>query len=506
MHVRHALLAAFVCALSVRVGGAQCADGSAPPCVRIPARSVAVLPFRSDSAQQYFADGVADAIINALAQLGNVKVISRTSSFAFRGREVDLRTIADSLGVAKIVEGSVQKVGDRIRVTANLTDAKSRSTEWSQRFDNTVANVFELEDSVAQAIASRVGGKASTAQRQLAKTNVEANDHYARGRAALYRRDAPSILAAIEAFRQSIRADSRYAPAYAGLSSAYSLYLVLVVWPALSKATSPDSTYGWAARSLAAANRAIALDSSLAEGWAARGYLKLFASTTPDDTERDLRRALEIRPSYSDAYGWLAQLLAFNGRAPEAMEPATRAVELDPMSIGLRMGYSSTAFASREYARAFEQARAVRMTRPELAPAAEWEALALLMLGRSADCLAIPGLPVGLDALCLHAAGRGAEAASRVTALAEDWERGGHATYQMANIIYYFGYSGQVDEFKRWQLLHFERFPLSGTFHFGGLYDALFRQEDVTARVHVEGLRQAAWARVVRESRVVGLP
>jgi TolB-like protein len=484
-----------------------------PPCLNrsAPQRSVAVLPFKNngaDPSQQYFADGITDAITDALAQLPGVKVASRSSAFALRDRNISARAMAESLGVATLVEGSVLRSGSRVRVSARLIDAKSGFAMWSETVTRNEADIFELQDSVSMAIAARLGAASATDRQRSAKrgpVSTEAHDLYLRGRSSLYRRDAPSILAAIDTFKRSIRADARYAPAYAGLSSAYSLYLVLHAWPALSKATSPDSTYGWAARSLAAANRAIELDSGLAEGWAARGYIKLFASTTPDDTEHDLRRALEIRPGYSEAHGWLAQLFAFNGRVPEAMEAATRAVELDPVAIGMRLGYTVSAFASRQYARAFEQAHAVRMTRPDMAFALEYEALALLMLGRSADCLALSGLP-SAEAMCLYAGGRGAEAESRVTALAGDWERGGNGAFQLFNIVYYFGYSARVDEFNKWQSLAYERFPLSGDISLGGLNDPVFRQENGNARAHVQGLRQAAWDRVRRESATVVLP
>ena len=509
-----ALILLVACVVLPCVGTAQCPDGSQAPCQSrsVPQRSVAVLPFKNngaDPSQQYFADGITDAITDALAQLTGVKVASRSSAFALRDRNISARAMAESLGVATLVEGSVLRAGSRVRVSARLIDAKSGFAMWAETVTRDEADIFELQDTVSRAIAGRLGAASVTDRQRVAKrgpASTEAHDLYLRGRSSIYRRDAPSILAAIDAFKQSIRADARYAPAYAGLSSAYSLYLVLHVWPALSKATSPDSTYGWAARSLAAANRAIELDSGLAEGWAARGYIKLFASTTPDDTERDFRRALQIRPGYSEAYGWLGQLFAFNDRAPEAMEAATRAVELDPIAIGMRAGFSSTAFASREYARALELARAVRMARPDLALAHEYEALALMMLGRPEDCLVLSGLPAGLDAMCLQAAGRDAEGASRVAALAEDWERGGRAPYQMLNLLYYFGHSGRVDEFKKWLSLGYERFPLSGATDAGGLYDALYRQENGNARAYFEGLRQAAWERVQRESRAVVLP
>ena len=471
-------------------------------------RSVAVLPFRSDSAQQYFADGIADAVINALARLGNVKVISRTSSFGFRNRTVDVRAIAESLGVAKIVEGSVQRVGDRVRVTANLTDAKSRATEWSQRFDNTVANVFEMEDSVAQAIADRVGGRASTVQRQISKTSVEANDHYLRGKDLLYRRDPASLLAAREEFRRAIRADARYSPAWAGLSHSYSLYLVIREGPLASKETSPDSTYGLAARALAAANRAIALDSTLPEAWGVRGYLDLYASAPFADGERDLREAIRLRRGYAEASGWLGQLIAYHGGpAGEAMALAAKGVELDPASIGMRLGYTGAAWATRDYVTALENARAVQILRPEFEPITSlYESPALAALGRAEECLRLARRP-SLRPYCLVGAERRGEAEALVDSLSADWERGSSASYGMIHISNYYGMTGQANQYLKWVTRSYERIPIGVGFgNFGGLSDPVFRAEGGRARAAIESLQQAAWDRIVRESRLAVLP
>jgi tetratricopeptide (TPR) repeat protein len=250
------------------------------------------------------------------------------------------------------------------------------------------------------------------------------------------------------------------------------------------------------------------LDSSLAEAWAARGYITLFASGPPTDAERDLLRAIRLRPSYAEAHGWLAQVYAYpdQGREGEAMAPITRSVELDPGNVGLRMGYSGVAFGARDFALAYETTRALRVLRPDFRYSVLFEGISLAKLGRWQECLRIPGVLKGTEALCLYAGGRNSQAASLVATMVEDWERGVADIYQMVNLIYYFGQAGQVVELKQWLSRAYERSPVWAGLSFGGMLDPAIGVEGSDVRAYLEGLRQTAWARVLRESRAVALP
>ena len=483
---------------------AQCPDGTVPPCrVRraAPEKSVAVLPFRNigaDPTQQYFSDGIADAILNALQRLPDVKVSARSSSFIFRDRDIDVRTVGESLGVAKIVDGSVLQAGERVRIVASLSDARSRQTIWSQNFDRTRSEIFELLDDVSRAIANRVAGLDSLGQTRLISRGTSvpaAHDRYLRGRELLALRTPAGVRASVREFEEAIRLDRRYAAAYAALGSAYGLAGTLVVY---SRPGPADSNYAWAGRALAASNRAIQLDSTNAEAFAARGYLQIYTNPAADKAEADLLRAIRLKPSYAEAHGWYAQHLAMQGRHAEGLVAVDRAIELDPLSLGMRLARVSTNLLGGAPAPALEDTRAIHA----LYPAVRWlrlaEGWALVLLGRNDECLRTQELG-GIIAMCLHSAGRAAEAAQRIDSIISTLG-GEPEEYALANITAYFAWTAQREQARKWLQRSLERAPIH-PLSVIGMREPLRRRYGEAFEQELARLQHDAWARVVLESQ-----
>ncbi len=288
------------------------------------ARSVAVLPFIDLSPardQAYFSDGVTEEILNALAHVPELRVPARTSSFSFKGRDLQVREIARQLGVSTVLEGSVRRDGNRVRITAQLIDATSDTHLWSQTFDREVRDVFAVQTEIARTVTAALkvrladGGPAPA-------PSAAAHDLYLQGRFYWNRRSAADLRRAIQLFGDATRADSTYARAFAGLALAYASLPIsgpdAPVMPTLVKAED-------------AALRAIALDPSLGEAYAALGYTYHWQWRWAD-AERALRRATELAPADASAREWYGEHLVKVGRAREAEAEVRRAVMLDPLS------------------------------------------------------------------------------------------------------------------------------------------------------------------------------
>ena len=290
----------------------------------VDARSVAVLPFVDMSPgrdQAYLSDGVTEEILNALAHVPGLRVPARTSSFSFRGRNLQVREIARQLGVANVLEGSVRKDGDRVRITAQLIDARSDTHLWSQTFDREVADVFTVQGEIARIVADalkvQLGGGGP-----VPAPSAAAHDLYLQGRFYWNRRSADDLHRAIQLFDDAARADPTYARAFAGLAAAYASL------PIISSDASDSATLVKAEQ---AATRAIALDSSLAEAYSALGYAYHWQWRW-EEADRAFHRATELDPNDAGAHQWYAEYLAKMGRAREAEAEVRRAVMLDPLS------------------------------------------------------------------------------------------------------------------------------------------------------------------------------
>ncbi len=289
--------------------------------------SVAVLPFDDMSAngdQEYFADGMTEEIINALARLPDLRVVARTSAFAFKGKDADIRAIGEQLGVRNVVEGSVRRSGDRLRVTAQLISVADGYHIWSETYERDVTDVFAIQEDVAtrvaEALSVRIGGRSLG---QGPPRDPRAYELYLTGRQLFAQRTEASMRRAIENFEQALALSPSYAPALSGLADALTQ---LTVWDF-------DTSPAVLERAHDAAQAAIRADPMLGEAHASLGRQR-FAGGTWDweGADRHLRRAIELSPGYAMAHMWRAEMLMHRGRVPEGSVEIQRALELDPFS------------------------------------------------------------------------------------------------------------------------------------------------------------------------------
>jgi TolB-like protein len=303
--------------------------------------SLAVLPFADmspESDQQYFSDGITEEILSTLAGIREIKVAARSSAFAFRGQSPDIRTVGDSLGVAYIIEGSVRKAGNQLRITTQLIDAADGTHLWSESYDRTMDDVFAIQTEIAQAIAGalRVPLGLEEAERLVSPTDdLEAYDLYLAGRARIKERGA-SLTEASRLFEAAIARDSTWAPAWAGLAEAKEL----TAWyPDAWGGAAPQSIVereehfrGYQDQAEAAARRALALDQDNASAHVALGSVHR-NRLEHDLAEAEYLRALELDPDSGEILTQYAQLLMNVGRLNEEIHVSERSIELDRLAV-----------------------------------------------------------------------------------------------------------------------------------------------------------------------------
>jgi len=350
-------------------------------------RSVAVLPFvniGADSANEPFSDGMSEELITALAKVEGLRVTARTSAFSFKGKEVDVREIGNKLNVSYVLEGGVRRAGSQLRVSAQLINAATGYHLWSDEYDRDARDVFAVQDEIARAIVGALRVKLSgTANATLVKPstgNPEAHDLYLQGRYFFARRDSTSLRKAQDYFEGAIQRDSSYALAWAGLSDAYSHIGVFGYVP-------PRAVY---AKAKAAALRALALDSALAEAHTSLGFIALFYDWDWPTAGRQLDRALALDPRYPDAHLFHGWYFVATNRIDDAIREVQTAVNLDPFSSVNNARLASMLFLARRYDEALAQSRRVlELDSMFQGPAGRAElARAYLWLGRCAEALA----------------------------------------------------------------------------------------------------------------------
>jgi TolB-like protein/Flp pilus assembly protein TadD len=294
-------------------------------------KSIAVLPFENlsdDKSNAYFAEGVQDEILTRLAKLADLKVISRTSTQHFKSSPDNLPQIAKQLGVMNILEGSVQKSNDQVRVNVQLINAMTDAHLWAEIYDRKLTDIFAVESEIAKSIADALQAKLSRAAEHVLASrpteNPEAHELYLKGRYFWNRRTGANLQKAAEYFDQAIGKDPKYALAYAGLADCH---VLLPVYPELG--TYPRDEMP---KALAAAHKAVELDDSLAEAHtslarALASDLQLPAAMS------EFNRAIELNPSYATAHQWFGECLQSQGRVEEGLAELTRAQEVDPLSL-----------------------------------------------------------------------------------------------------------------------------------------------------------------------------
>jgi TolB-like protein/Tfp pilus assembly protein PilF len=301
----------------------------------VPEKSIAVLPFDNlsrDPDNAYFSEGIQDEILTRLAKIAQLKVVSRTSTQKYKTAPDNLRDIAHQLGVTNILEGSVQKAGDQVRVTVQLINAISDAHLWADTYDRKLTDIFAVESEIAKSVAEKLQAKLTGSAEQVLASrpteNPEAHQLYLKGRYFWNRRTGENLNKALGYFQQAIEKDPSYALAYAGVADCYALLPVYG-----NKPPKEDIQ-----RAIAAARHAIELDDNLAEAHTS------LANALVDDlqfaaAETEFKRAISLNPNYATAHQWFGECLQGEGRFNEALAELKLAHELDPLSLIINGSY-----------------------------------------------------------------------------------------------------------------------------------------------------------------------
>jgi TolB-like protein/DNA-binding winged helix-turn-helix (wHTH) protein/Tfp pilus assembly protein PilF len=327
---------------------------SATPPVDVPAKSIAVLPFENLSEEKenaYFSEGVQDEILTRLSKIADLKVISHTSTQKYKSVRGNVRQIAEELGVAHVLEGSVQKRADEVRVSVQLIDARTDAHLWAETYDRKLKDIFQVETEIAKNIAAKLEAKLTHKEERAVAaqptTNPAAFELYLKGRYFWNKRSAEDFRKALGFFAQAIELDPNYALAYAGIADTYAVMPVYGAGPAgvclpLAKA---------------AALKALQFDDSLAEAHASYGGV-LCNEYQFAEARRQFERAIELDPNYSTAHHWLGlDILINEGELDRGMVEVRRAQELDPLSLIVNTAVGIAHYRRREYDLAAVQLR-----------------------------------------------------------------------------------------------------------------------------------------------------
>jgi serine/threonine-protein kinase len=375
---RYPAVAGFVRALAT--------SGAVPAPAARPELSVAVLPFVNLSAErenEYFSDGVTEDIITQLSKISSLKVISRTSVMRFKGTSEGLRQIGDTLGVGTVVEGSVRRAGDRLRITAQLIDVRTDAHLWAETYDRRLTDVFEIQSDVAQRISDALRARLTPEERsrvqQVVTADIEAYNLTLLGRHYWHWWTEEGFRKSIECFDQAIARDPSYAPAHAGRGLAYAS-LSLGYWSVTG------GTFRLQAEQ--ALGRALEIDPTLGEAMAWRAQLHMQYDYAWERAEAMLQRAVEVDPNSASVHDVYGNFLAANGRHRESARQFEMAVALDPLSYLILANAALCAHRAREFAKAREFFEREIALSPELPMGYGLLGMTAMQLGQVDDALA----------------------------------------------------------------------------------------------------------------------
>jgi adenylate cyclase len=329
-------------------------------------KSIAVLPFENlsqDPDNAYFADGIQEEILARLSKIADLKVISRTSTQRYKSKPDNLPEIAKQLGVANILEGTVQKATDQVRVNVQLINAQNDSHLWADKFDRKLTDIFAVESEIASKIADTLQAKLTGSAKQAIGTrpteNAEAHELYLRGRYFVGKRGAENLNKAIDYFNQAIAKDPNYALAYAGLSDCYNL---LPTWIPVSRAE-------YTSKAKAAAIKALQIDDNLAEAHTSLAAALFSNDLNLRESKREFERAIELNSNYAFAhYSFGYDVLAALGEFDRAIAELRRAVDLDPFSVIINANLGYVYIVARRYPEAIAQLRKTLELDPDFGP------------------------------------------------------------------------------------------------------------------------------------------
>lgn len=442
---------AIGCIVAARVIFLERAKHSAEPASAtaqnaIAAKSIAVLPFLDLSEakdQEYFADGMSEELIDLLSQIKELQVIARTSSFYFKGKQVTIAQIAKQLGVASVLEGSVRKAGNTVRVTVQLIRADSGVHQWSQTFDREMKDIFHVQDEIAAAVVGAL--KLSLLptqhlQNAYKSDNPEAYNQYLLGRQYSYGTNGADLRSAIDAYRKAIELDPQYAAAYAGLSGAEQSLSDFV-----------DDPNALEQQALADAQKAVELAPGQAAGYIARSSIRQTYVWDWAGAQADLEKALALDSGNSSAHLEYSALLSTLGRVPEAVVAGRKAAELDPLSTAAWSNLSRLLTSSRQFAAALETNQRVLAINPGYAYALNNLGRLQLFNGEPAQAL-LTFKRVDIDELrlmgisiCEHTLGHKIESQQALDALIAKGAAGW--AYQVAEV---YAWRGENDKAFEW--------------------------------------------------------
>ncbi|MGE5098308.1 MAG: tetratricopeptide repeat protein [Betaproteobacteria bacterium] len=350
-----------------------------------PAASIAVLPLlnlSSDKEQEYFSDGLTEELLDLLAKVPGLRVAARTSAFAFKGKNEDVSTIARKLRVGNVLEGSVRKAGDRIRISTQLISAADGYNLWSETYDRRLNDVFAVQDEIAKAVVSALKLKLIDAPTAMDRRtgDAEAYTQYLLGKRLSHVNNVPAFGRAVQAFDKAVALDPGYAPAWAGLALARYFFG--------QESESAASVHRWQEDALAAAERAVALRGDLPDGYLARGFIRDVYLWDWAGSKRDLDRAVKLGPEDTEALSASAQLPRSLGDFPQAIAVFRKALDLDPLNPQTWSSLGSTLLFAGQLDAAREALQRSLEISPEQDSTAVWLGASFIVEGQAAKALA----------------------------------------------------------------------------------------------------------------------
>ena len=349
-----------------------------------PIKAIVVLPFENlsgDPEQEYFVDGMTDALSAELGKIKALRVISRTSAMRYKDTDKSAPEIAEELGVDAVIEGSVLKAGNDVRITAQLVDARTDAHLWSENYTGTLTNILALQSQVTLAIAQEIEAALTPEEEQrIAGTksvNPDAYEAYLKGRYYWNKRTEEGLARSIEYFQEAIEEDPDYALAYAGMADAYNML-------GAYDAVSPVEAFP---RAEAAAIKALEIDSTLAEAHTSLAWTKMWYDRDWLGAEKEYKRAIQFNRSYATAYHWYGWYLAVTGQPGKAIAEFNRAQELDPLSLIINAAAGWNLYTAREYDQAIEQLHRTLDLDPDFPRAHYWLGQSYLQKGMLEDAI-----------------------------------------------------------------------------------------------------------------------
>src|SRR5438105_13177970 len=347
-------------------------------------KSIAVLPLLNESGDpgdEYFSDGLSEELIAALAKIRELKVIGRSSSFRFKDRKEESKTIGEKLGVSTLLEGTVRKQGDKVRIVAELVKAADGSELWSRTFDRDLKDIFAVQAEIAEAVAASLEltllGTDDRSVKNAATESVEAHNAYLQGHFYFARRNVEDYRKSVSFFDQAIRLDPDYALAYAERSEA---------WTFIADQSSEKQKEAWAA-ARSDAEKAVAIDPHLAEAHAALGWVRFFTEWKFAEGLSELKRAKELSPANPTANDLLARVIVYVGKPDEAEKQARQAVESDPLASAPQNNLARVLWYEGKLNEADAVARKSAELQPSAASSRRWQVLVAIRRGDSETAL-----------------------------------------------------------------------------------------------------------------------